>query len=228
MARSFGIMRIPFWLGLAIPLGLLPAAAQEVRTWRDPDQGCTYILTPQGGVGLRYRADGTPDCPDVADLPVAGRPVARAAPAGDTRRAGSRPPAPPAAAPSTEAQRRALTVEPETTGSIAGGADLPRRAMLAFTCRPTERSAGAPATVRVQVQPESRVMLVDAGSTLQRYTLDTDWDVWFNGRSERDPRLGIILSPSRGSMWLDVPSRASPRQEVRSLPFACESEGSVY
>jgi hypothetical protein len=71
-------------------------------------------------------------------------------------------------------------------------------------------------------------MLVHAsGGAPQRYTLDTTWDVWFNGRSERDPRLGIVPSPSRGSMWLDLPARAGLRQDMRSLPFACEPEGSA-
>jgi len=50
-------------MGLAMLVGLLPASAQEPSTWRDPEHGCTYILAPQGGVGLRYRRDGSPDCP---------------------------------------------------------------------------------------------------------------------------------------------------------------------
>ncbi len=33
--------------------------------WRDPDSGCTYWLTPQGGIAARFRRDGVPDCPDV-------------------------------------------------------------------------------------------------------------------------------------------------------------------
>lgn len=37
-------------------------SAQDVTFWRDPDQGCTYIVTPQGGATLRYKRDGTPDC----------------------------------------------------------------------------------------------------------------------------------------------------------------------
>jgi hypothetical protein len=36
--------------------------AQDVTFWRDPAQGCTYIVTPQGGATLRYKRDGTPDC----------------------------------------------------------------------------------------------------------------------------------------------------------------------
>lgn len=34
--------------------------------WRDPDTGCAYLLTPQGGVAPRYRRDGSPDCPDAS------------------------------------------------------------------------------------------------------------------------------------------------------------------
>jgi hypothetical protein len=42
-----------------------PALAQNQPTvWRDPDTGCAYVLTPQGGVSLRHRRDGLPDCPD--------------------------------------------------------------------------------------------------------------------------------------------------------------------
>jgi hypothetical protein len=32
--------------------------------WRDPDTGCAYYLTPQGGVAPRYLRNGVPDCPD--------------------------------------------------------------------------------------------------------------------------------------------------------------------
>jgi hypothetical protein len=126
--------------------------------------------------------------------------------------------------------RRAQRADPETTGSIGRTAPAPRRTGRSFMCQPTADApkAGTPANVRVRVEPDERVILVDASGAVQRYTLDTDWDVWFNGRSERDPRLGIILSPSRGSMWLDMPSRATARAEVRSLPFQCEPEGTVY
>jgi hypothetical protein len=41
-------------------------ALDEPVTWRDPDSGCRYWLTPQGGIAPRYRRDGQPDCPDVA------------------------------------------------------------------------------------------------------------------------------------------------------------------
>jgi hypothetical protein len=46
-------------------IGLLPAMGlEEPRIWRDPDTGCAYFLTPQGGVAPRYLRDGSPDCPD--------------------------------------------------------------------------------------------------------------------------------------------------------------------
>jgi hypothetical protein len=42
-----------------------PAFSLEApQVWRDPDTGCAYLLTPQGGVAPRYRRDGAPDCPD--------------------------------------------------------------------------------------------------------------------------------------------------------------------
>ncbi len=50
-------------------LGLLfPAqsalALDEPFVWRDTETGCAYLLTQQGGIALRYRRNGTPDCPD--------------------------------------------------------------------------------------------------------------------------------------------------------------------
>ena len=233
-------MRILSWFSLALVAGLSTAAAQEL--WRDPDQGCTYILTPQGGVGLHFRSDGTPDCPDILDPLVTGsigRPTSRSVASGPSRR----PPLPTPVisnarlqAQGSPPQRRwdertqhPTWSDPSTTGSIGRSppADTARRAVQSFACRPGEDTPrdGTPAEVRVRVQPEARIMLVDAsGASAQRYSLDTNWDVWFNGRSERDPRLGIILSPSRGSMWLDVAAKSGPRQEVRSLAFVCEPE----
>ena len=40
-------------------------ALDQPLVWRDPDTGCAYYLTPQGGVSPRFRRDGLPDCPDV-------------------------------------------------------------------------------------------------------------------------------------------------------------------
>ena len=52
-----------------IAAGLLAAlptlALDEPVSWRDPESGCKYWLTPQGGIAPRYRADGQPDCPGV-------------------------------------------------------------------------------------------------------------------------------------------------------------------
>ena len=48
-----------------------PAAAlEEPVVWRDPDTGCAYLLTPAGGIALRLRRNGTPDCPDAANAGV--------------------------------------------------------------------------------------------------------------------------------------------------------------
>ena len=44
---------------------LTPAVAlDEPVVWRDSATGCGYFLTPQGGMAIRYRADGTIDCPN--------------------------------------------------------------------------------------------------------------------------------------------------------------------
>lgn len=44
----------------------MPALAlEEPVPWRDPESGCKYWLTPQGGIAPRYRADGQPDCPGI-------------------------------------------------------------------------------------------------------------------------------------------------------------------
>jgi hypothetical protein len=41
----------------------------KLMPWRDPDSGCAYWLTSQGGIAPRYRWDGTPDCLE-ADIPA--------------------------------------------------------------------------------------------------------------------------------------------------------------
>jgi len=38
-------------------------ALDQPVVWRDPDSGCSYWLTPQGGIAPRFRSDGSPDCP---------------------------------------------------------------------------------------------------------------------------------------------------------------------
>src|SRR3954449_13418622 len=50
-------------IGFALaPYGSATALDQPV-VWRDPDSGCAYWLTPQGGIAPRFRRDGGPDCP---------------------------------------------------------------------------------------------------------------------------------------------------------------------
>ena len=39
-------------------------ALDQPVIWRDPDTGCGYFLTPQGGMAIRFRADGSVDCPN--------------------------------------------------------------------------------------------------------------------------------------------------------------------
>jgi hypothetical protein len=39
-------------------------ALEPPAIWRDPDTGCAYLVTPQGGVSPRLRRDGAVDCPD--------------------------------------------------------------------------------------------------------------------------------------------------------------------
>ncbi len=54
---------IPIFAGAMLLAG--PASALDQPTvWRDPDTGCGYFLTPQGGVSPRYQRNGLPDCPD--------------------------------------------------------------------------------------------------------------------------------------------------------------------
>jgi hypothetical protein len=109
-----------------------------------------------------------------------------------------------------------MLVLPQTFGCWTAG-EVPR--------------GGMPAQVRVRVEPQARLILVEAtgGREMSRYTLDSTSDVWFNGRNERDPRLGIILSPSRGHMWLDSAARPGVRGgDIVSQPFDCRPDGAVY
>ena len=55
---------------------LAPAMALDQPViWRDPDTGCGYFLTPQGGMAIRYRADGSIDCPNASREASPGRGV---------------------------------------------------------------------------------------------------------------------------------------------------------
>ena len=51
---------------LALAMVTPVLALDQPVVWRDPETGCGYLLPPQGGIGIRYRADGTIDCPNVA------------------------------------------------------------------------------------------------------------------------------------------------------------------
>jgi hypothetical protein len=190
-----------------LTLGAVPVLAQEPTLWRDPAQGCTYLVTPQGGVTLRYRRDGLPDCTDARPSPSAG--LSAPAPAMEPRAA--------IAAPA------AREVQPAAPALMAPGS-------MAFNCQGGDPQGAGAGMVRVRIEPGSRAIVVDAaGAAPQRYTLDSVGDVWFNGRSERDPRLGIILSPSSGSMWLDtMAGEVNQRFVAQAQPFRCRAEGAMY
>src|SRR3712207_1859066 len=49
---------------LAIAMVTSSLALDRPAVWRDPDTSCAYLSTPQGGISVRYRADGTIDCPN--------------------------------------------------------------------------------------------------------------------------------------------------------------------
>ncbi|MEZ0172027.1 hypothetical protein [Microvirga sp. TS319] len=50
---------------VCLPIFCAPALAVDApAVWRDPETGCTYVVTPQGGITPRFRRDGVPDCPD--------------------------------------------------------------------------------------------------------------------------------------------------------------------
>src|SRR3954452_24137663 len=52
-------------------LGLvsISALAQEPATWRDPATECVYLKV-ENALSLRYRRDGSPDCPSVRQPPA--------------------------------------------------------------------------------------------------------------------------------------------------------------
>jgi hypothetical protein len=54
---------------VAASLVSLPALAQEPATWRDPATECTYLKV-ESALTLRYRRDGSPDCPNVRQPPT--------------------------------------------------------------------------------------------------------------------------------------------------------------
>ena len=60
-------MTRPFAIAALLTLSAAPALGlDEPVIWRDPDTGCGYYLTPQGGISVRLRRDGLPDCPDAS------------------------------------------------------------------------------------------------------------------------------------------------------------------
>ncbi len=233
---------------LALLVGSMPLAAQEPQYWRDPDQGCVYIVTPQGGVGLRYRRDGSPDCPDGGSHTSSAAPTLPAVPRGTsvapvTWPGTTRPDAPAARVPPAWSDgpsaggprpRPPVTwpVDPSADATRSREAILARGIPQSFTCWAAGEGAGSAvnAQVRVRVEPQAKFILVDSsgGREVVRYTLDSTGDLWFNGRNERDPRLGIILSPSRGHMWLDTSTRSASRPGILSQPFDCRPEGALY
>ncbi len=130
-----------------------------------------------------------------------------------------------------------LPREPDRTGGIGEGraGAAPPRPALAFSCRQTEGAPapGGPSDVRVRVEPGEKAILVEgrgvareAGAGSARYTLDQNYVAWFGGRHERDPRLSVVLSPTQGSMWLDVAEeRNSSGPGVRPQRYRCQTEG---
>jgi hypothetical protein len=61
MVHRFAAVSACLWMFCAPALALEPPVV-----WREPDTGCAYLLTPQGGISPRLRRDGTPDCPDAS------------------------------------------------------------------------------------------------------------------------------------------------------------------
>lgn len=57
LAVAFSFLSIVSWPALAL---------EPPSIWRDPETGCAYLLTPQGGVAPRLRRDGVVDCPDAS------------------------------------------------------------------------------------------------------------------------------------------------------------------
>jgi hypothetical protein len=61
MVYRFAVASACLWAFCAPALSLEPPVV-----WREPETGCAYLLTPQGGVSPRLRRDGLPDCPDAS------------------------------------------------------------------------------------------------------------------------------------------------------------------
>ena len=59
------VQRFTWFIAILATTGSATALDEPV-VWRDTDTGCAYLLTPQGGIALRYRRNGLPDCPDAS------------------------------------------------------------------------------------------------------------------------------------------------------------------
>ena len=51
--------------GYAVTSGAKDKAPKEFSIWEDPETGCRYLRSAgyQGNFSIRFRRDGTPDCP---------------------------------------------------------------------------------------------------------------------------------------------------------------------
>ena len=62
-AHDLRMARTILVVGFALTLCGSATALEQPVIWRDPDSGCAYWLTPQGGIAPRFRSNGIPDCP---------------------------------------------------------------------------------------------------------------------------------------------------------------------
>jgi hypothetical protein len=62
-AHDLPMPRTILAIGFALALYGSATALDQPVIWRDPDSGCAYWLTPQGGMAPRFRSNGMPDCP---------------------------------------------------------------------------------------------------------------------------------------------------------------------
>jgi hypothetical protein len=46
------------------PISGAALAIDAPAIWRDPDTGCAYLVSPQGGITIRHRKDGSVECPE--------------------------------------------------------------------------------------------------------------------------------------------------------------------
>lgn len=204
-------------LACLLVIGASAAGAQAPSAWRDPEEGCWYVISPQGSVAIRYRRDGTPDCPDSRSV------------------SGSQPPTRVTPDPSVAGPARLLPVPsalslPGAKPRGPGGPVTPvRTAVVSFVC--TSSESAAPPIQRVRIDPAAMLLLVEtaeagAGST-ESYSIDTNMDVWLGGRNRRDPRLGFVLTHSRGQLRIDWAVGGSLRAPVRSYEFRCVPDGNL-